>query len=100
MLSARLWKQPTSNHTRRARKTGQETGCCFGAIFKLFLIWVSSVSTPASLRISFNPACLCDGYTAYDGSQLFVNGTSGPDISALVEHWEFFQSCLSIDNEV
>lgn len=50
---------------------------------------------PATLRVSFNPACLCAGYAAYDGALLYINGTSGPDAGALAERWEFYQSCLS-----
>ncbi len=50
---------------------------------------------PSTLRVSFNPACLCAEYAAYDGAILSVNGTRGPDPNALVERWEFFQSCLS-----
>ncbi|MCJ8519525.1 hypothetical protein ABID21_002245 [Pseudorhizobium tarimense] len=50
---------------------------------------------PSTLRVSFSPACLCAEYTAYDGVMLSVNGTRGPDVSALAERWEFFQSCLS-----
>jgi putative restriction endonuclease len=50
---------------------------------------------PTTLRVSFNPACLCAGYAAYDGGLLFINGTSGPDTGALKERWEFYQSCLS-----
>ncbi|MBB6488920.1 HNH endonuclease [Rhizobium lusitanum] len=47
---------------------------------------------PCTLRVSFNPACLCTEYAAYDGIALSINGSSGPDPKALEEHWEFFQS--------
>ncbi|WP_249153023.1 HNH endonuclease [Bradyrhizobium sp. AUGA SZCCT0240] len=50
---------------------------------------------PDTLRISFNPACMCTGYREFDGILLFVGGTTGPDPSALAQHWEFFHSCLS-----
>jgi len=45
---------------------------------------------PVTRRVSFNPACLCAGYAAYDGALLLVNGTSGPDAGALAERWEFY----------
>lgn len=50
---------------------------------------------PVTRRVSFNPACLCDGYAAYDGVLLFINGTSGPDAGALAERWEFY---LAVQN--
>jgi putative restriction endonuclease len=50
---------------------------------------------PATLRVSFKPACLCAAYAAYDGAFLSVNGTNGPDASALAEHWQFFQDRAS-----
>ncbi|WP_375790737.1 HNH endonuclease [Bradyrhizobium sp. vgs-9] len=49
---------------------------------------------PATLRIALNPACMCSGYREFDGVLLFVGETTGPDPSALAQHWELFQSCL------
>ncbi|TIL42324.1 HNH endonuclease signature motif containing protein [Mesorhizobium sp.] len=54
---------------------------------------------PATLRIAFNPDCLCAAYAPYDGAVLCVNDTSGPDGNALAQHWEFFQSCLPRGHE-
>lgn len=50
---------------------------------------------PATLRITFNPACLCAAYASYDGTVLYVSHTTGPSRKALAEHWEFFQRCMS-----
>ena len=47
---------------------------------------------PLTLRVSFNPACLCAGYDAYNGAVLFINGTSRPNAGALAERWEFYLS--------
>jgi hypothetical protein len=49
---------------------------------------------PATLRVSFNPACLCSAYREFDGAPLFVGPATGPNPSALAQHWEFFQSRL------
>lgn len=62
----------------------------FHTLFDLGLIGIN----PSNLQVLFNPACLCAEYTAYDRVVLFVNGTKGPDPSALAEHWEFFKSFL------
>ncbi|NNH84469.1 HNH endonuclease [Rhizobium laguerreae] len=51
---------------------------------------------PVTRRVSFNPACLYDGYAAYDGALLLTHGTSGPDVQALTERWNFY---LTIKNK-
>lgn len=50
---------------------------------------------PTTLRVSFDPVCLCAEYAKFDGALLFVNGTNGPDVSALGERWQFFQDHIS-----
>lgn len=49
---------------------------------------------PDSMSVALHPALRDMGYAPFDGQQLFTNGTSGPDRSALGERWEFF--CNSV----
>lgn len=46
---------------------------------------------PADLTVRIHSDLLAAGYDMFDGKQLFVNGTSGPDLAALHERWGSFQ---------
>ncbi|MGN8139220.1 HNH endonuclease [Paraburkholderia sp. 22099] len=46
---------------------------------------------PSTLTVALHRDVRAAGYEAFDGIQLFVNGTSGPDLAALADRWEFFQ---------
>lgn len=49
---------------------------------------------PTTIRVVMNPNLLHAGYAAFDGTQLFVNSTQGPDREALRRRWEFFEARL------
>lgn len=50
---------------------------------------------PKTMLVTLHPATLAAGYGSFEGVGLAINGTSGPDPSALAERWEFFQSKLT-----
>ncbi|MGF6412385.1 HNH endonuclease [Paraburkholderia sp. MM5482-R1] len=45
---------------------------------------------PSNLTVKLHPDVLAAGYEAFDGTPLFVNRTSGPDLAALSDRWESF----------
>ncbi|QBR00266.1 HNH endonuclease [Paraburkholderia pallida] len=80
-------------HIRPYAKTN-DNGVLNGLLLRsdlhtLFDLYLLSVE-PESMAVSLHPALLAIGYAPYDGAQLFVNETSGPDSHALVEHWNLF----------
>lgn len=46
---------------------------------------------PSNLTVKLHPDVRAAGYAAFDGIPLFLNGTSGPDLTALSDRWESFQ---------
>ncbi|MFM0123252.1 HNH endonuclease signature motif containing protein [Paraburkholderia sp. RL18-101-BIB-B] len=46
---------------------------------------------PSTLTVKLHPDVCAAGYEAFDGTPLFLNGTSGPDLAALFDRWESFQ---------
>jgi putative restriction endonuclease len=53
---------------------------------------------PSTLTVALHRDVRAAGYEAFDGIQLFVNGTSGPDLAALADRWESFQLRHVADN--
>jgi putative restriction endonuclease len=49
---------------------------------------------PRSMTIGLHPTLLRFGYASFEDTQLFINGTHGPDREALWQRWEFFETRL------
>ena len=46
---------------------------------------------PSTLTVKLHPYVRAAGYEAFDGTSLFLSGTSGPDLAALSDRWKSFQ---------